>query len=158
MNGNAIFDAKLGDTGMHSLYESSGKITTKQNPYYIISPPEFVFGTLLALQLNTSDLPKESLLAGDVFSLGVVLVLMIEGDIRKVVGKPNSEPHQKQNANSDYQIDGIFVKINSQNVNHLLGPKVSAQLLDLLKRMLDVRPVWRSDIELILRHQWFRSD
>ncbi len=148
------FDVKLSDCGIASLLLKSGKVTTKKSPIYFITAPENTWGrnNLKVLKSNDSANTSASM-ADDIYSLGVVLVLLIKGDLQNLVDKPKDtqrilEYHSR--------VDGIYVEFSAQVVKQLSG-EISPQLYHLFKRTLNRIRNYRIDINGVRSHPWLRQ-
>jgi serine/threonine protein kinase len=92
-------------------------------------------------------------MADDIYSLGVVLVLLIKGDLENLVDKPKDtqrilEYHSR--------VDGIYVELSAQVVKKLSG-EISPQLYHLFRRTLNRIRNYRIDINGVRSHPWLRQ-
>jgi serine/threonine protein kinase len=80
------FDIKLFDCVFAGVFSKLGKFTTEKNPIYYITPPNTLNGKKnLRIQRNYTELNFYSLKAIDIYTLGVVLVLIVKGNIEKKI-------------------------------------------------------------------------
>ena len=147
------FDVKLSDCGLNVFLPSIGRVTTKTNPIYYISPPNQVIGkkqTRFVKNCFAQSLLQQ--MSGDVYNLGIIVVFMIKGNIERIVRKP---PNSTKTMNFK-GADGIFVEFNVEHVRELSNG-LSPKLYDLLKKMLHRVSVMRIDIMGVKEHDWLKS-
>jgi serine/threonine protein kinase len=78
------FDIKLSDCVFAPIFSKLGKVTTKKNPIYYITPPNTLYGKKnLRVQRNYTELNFFSLKAINIYTFGVVSVLIVKGNIEK---------------------------------------------------------------------------
>lgn len=118
------FNAKLADSGIAALFPNSTKVCTKKNPIFVISPFD-------SISNNSS--------AYDIYTLGVILILLLKGNIEYIV--PNYKPFALFANFSDRYVDEIEDK----------------QLFNLLEAMLNPSPHSRIDINAVLSHSWLKN-
>ncbi len=149
------FNAKLSDCGLNLFLPKIGKITTRKNPIYFISPPNAVKGkkSLRIYKHNLSE-TQQNYISDDIYSLGLVLLFMIKGNIIKIC-RPPKDTQKIQNCIA--RIDGIYAEFNVEDVKQLPG-YMSDNLYDLLKKMLNRIQLLRININGVCNHKWFKTN
>ncbi len=80
---------KLTDCRLNQLLTKLRKVITKRKPFYFISQPNLLSGKKnLRMLRNHIDFDINASAFGDIYNLGVFLLLMIVGNIEKLVKNP----------------------------------------------------------------------
>jgi len=128
-----------------------GKVTTRKNPIYFITPPKAVNGKKnLRICQNYRYRDKQTHICGDIYCLGLVLVFMIKGNIRNICSPPKDTQRIQKYVS---EVDGIYAEFSAEAVKQLPG-LMSQDLYDLLKKMLNRVQEFRIRINGVLAHQW----
>lgn len=145
---------KLSESGLNEYFTKSGEITTDNE--FLISPPEFVFGRKITRVVRN----RADTLEADIYSLGVILVLLLKGKVKNFSKTPKVMEKQKIREMIS-EIDFIFVdfswKKSKESVKIIFDKDLDRDLVSILRGMLQRIPEKRFDISRIKKHKWLKS-
>ena len=147
------FILKLTDPGFESFMPFGGKVVTKRNPSVNISPPDKVVGRgpLRYMTCNTHEYDKPS---DDIYSLGVIILLLMNGDIHNLIETPINVDYYRANITG---VDSYFVKFNEIKTFDQLpkADQMSKHVKHLLIGMLKYHSPLRFSLTNVMEHPWF---
>ena len=145
---------RLTDCGFDSFLPLGGKVVTKRNPPVMLSPPKRVIGKRY-LRILTENTKEDEKKFDDIYQMGVILLLLLKGDITRLLKKPidTERIHNKVTG-----VDAIYVRFDkTEIIKKLVGDK-SPELILLLRKMMDWEPLLRYDIRQVIDSEWMKAD
>lgn len=137
------YTAKLSDCGLDLYFTKSGQIIS--NNKYLISAPEYILGRKIAKLQRINYLNNSESLASDIYSLGVILVVLLKGRLANNV----SYPLEKMQCIT--YVDFSW-KDSKNSIKRLFAKKEYKQINTLLKGMLERKVENRFDIMSVKNH------
>ena len=144
------FILKLSDCGLDRFLPLYGRVVTKKDPPIVISPPKKCIGKKNLRIMAYVERPEEKRF-DDIFQLGVILLLLLKGDIRRLMPSPKDSYRIHQYVTG---VDAFFIRMDRPAVIRKLLPDGRPELHLLLRKMLEWEPLMRYDIKQVMDSEW----
>ena len=147
------YDLMLTDYGYEVFLPLNGRVITKRDPIVMIGPPNRTIGRsgtkFMVNAVDANDWPND-----DIYLLAVVLLLMMNGDLHRLIKMPNGiECSSLQESGIDY----VGVRLDKINLIRKLPNKPTKELEQLLKMMTAYEPSNRFTIGEVMAHKWYQN-